>query len=216
VTPEGGFSYVAMKVKQGDCWISLADKYGLPLESLQQKNSEIHRQRTDPSILCPGDEITIPEIDLTPEAVATEQKHRFKLTAKPVVLRLHLLAEGEPRGGVAYQLNIDGLMHVEGQSDGDGFVEERIPRSAKKGKLVLTEIDETMGLQFGAVDSPDANAGIQGRLFQLGFYDGEIDGVLGPKSKAAIRAFQRNREALEVDGIAGPQTQDELKKAFGH
>lgn len=51
---------------------------------------------------------------------------------------------------------------------------------------------------------------IQEALKDLGLYKGEIDGIIGPKSKAAIRAFQRSRR-LAVDGIAGPITKAALK-----
>lgn len=46
----------------------------------------------------------------------------------------------------------------------------------------------------------------QTALRALGFYHGEIDGVLGPISKAAVSAFQRAWH-LTADGIPGPKTQ---------
>lgn len=46
---------------------------------------------------------------------------------------------------------------------------------------------------------------IQNALKCLGFYDGPIDGLLGPKSLAAIKAFQ-TRVGLKADGIVGPKT----------
>lgn len=48
--------------------------------------------------------------------------------------------------------------------------------------------------------------GVQRRLIQLGFFDGgEIDGRFGPKTEAAVKAFQK-RYDLEPDGIVGPLT----------
>jgi putative chitinase len=49
------------------------------------------------------------------------------------------------------------------------------------------------------------NVQIQERLRYLGFYQGRIDGDLGPISRAAIKAFQKV-EGLVQDGIAGPIT----------
>lgn len=46
---------------------------------------------------------------------------------------------------------------------------------------------------------------LQNRLKQLGFDPGPLDGDFGPKTAAAVRAFQR-REGIEVDGIVGPET----------
>jgi peptidoglycan hydrolase-like protein with peptidoglycan-binding domain len=48
-------------------------------------------------------------------------------------------------------------------------------------------------------------AAVQYLLRARGFYRGKIDGVYGPKTTAAVKAFQKSRK-LRVDGIAGPQT----------
>lgn len=55
------------------------------------------------------------------------------------------------------------------------------------------------------------NAEIQRALIALG-YSLVADGVIGPKSKTAIMAFQRGR-GLAADGIAGPKTIAALKEA---
>ena len=48
-------------------------------------------------------------------------------------------------------------------------------------------------------------AGLQVALHAHGLYKGEIDGVAGPKTRAAVKRFQRKRH-LAVDGIAGIRT----------
>ena len=50
---------------------------------------------------------------------------------------------------------------------------------------------------------------IQTALAGLGFSPGSIDGISGPKTTAAIRAFQKAR-GLQVDGIVGPRTRAAL------
>ncbi|MBN9084314.1 MAG: N-acetylmuramoyl-L-alanine amidase [Rhizobiales bacterium 62-17] len=50
---------------------------------------------------------------------------------------------------------------------------------------------------------------IQRALARAGFDPGPVDGKLGPKTLAAIKAFQK-AHALLVDGIAGPMTQAAL------
>lgn len=52
-------------------------------------------------------------------------------------------------------------------------------------------------------------AGLQVALRSHGLYQGPIDGVAGPKTAAAVRAFQR-RAHLSVDGIAGIRTRTAL------
>jgi Putative peptidoglycan binding domain len=47
-------------------------------------------------------------------------------------------------------------------------------------------------------------AAVQRRLARGGYYHGSIDGVIGPGTRTAIRAFERNNR-LPVDGIIDPQ-----------
>lgn len=50
---------------------------------------------------------------------------------------------------------------------------------------------------------------VQVRLKRLGFNPGPSDGILGDKTKRAIKQFQL-RNGLKVDGIVGRQTREEL------
>lgn len=52
---------------------------------------------------------------------------------------------------------------------------------------------------------------LQRALTKAGFNPGPIDGISGPKTRAAVRAFQQ-KHGLEADGIAGPKT---MAKLFG-
>jgi hypothetical protein len=55
---------------------------------------------------------------------------------------------------------------------------------------------------------------IQARLRDLGFDPGPIDGIRGPKTIAAVKAFQLSR-GLAVDGIVGPMTRSALLHGTG-
>jgi hypothetical protein len=57
-------------------------------------------------------------------------------------------------------------------------------------------------------ESPDA-AALQVALRALGLYDGTVDGIAGPATRAAVSRFQARR-GLAVDGIAGPRTRRAL------
>lgn len=52
---------------------------------------------------------------------------------------------------------------------------------------------------------------IQRALKSAGFYQGPIDGKIGPKTKAAIVKFQKAK-GLKADGIVGKRTAPELNK----
>ena len=62
-----------------------------------------------------------------------------------------------------------------------------------------------------AADKESRSKDIQRALKNAGFYAGQIDGKIGPKSKKAIEDFQR-QHALKVDGKIGPKTWAELEK----
>ena len=50
---------------------------------------------------------------------------------------------------------------------------------------------------------------LQGRLAELGYYAGGVDGIYGATTTSAVKAFQRNN-GLSGDGQAGEQTQTKL------
>jgi len=52
---------------------------------------------------------------------------------------------------------------------------------------------------------------IQEALKRAGFYDGAVDGKFGPKTREAIKNFQRNK-GLKADGIVGSKTWQELSR----
>lgn len=53
---------------------------------------------------------------------------------------------------------------------------------------------------------------LQGRLAELGYYAGGVDGIYGETTTNAVKAFQRNN-SLSGDGQAGEQTQTKLYSA---
>ncbi len=61
--------------------------------------------------------------------------------------------------------------------------------------------------------SGDEARGLQSMLARLGHSPGALDGIFGPKTEAAVRAFQGEQE-LAVDGIAGPNTMGALEEAI--
>jgi hypothetical protein len=52
----------------------------------------------------------------------------------------------------------------------------------------------------------------QRHLLNLGFYSGSIDGIMGPRTRAAIKKFQR-AHGLKIDGVVGPITSRMLDQA---
>lgn len=63
--------------------------------------------------------------------------------------------------------------------------------------------DEAPILSVGSTG--EAVADVQSFLRQAGLYNGEVDSMFGPQTRAAVISFQQ-QENLSADGIIGPQT----------
>ncbi len=59
-------------------------------------------------------------------------------------------------------------------------------------------------------DTGSAVRNLQHTLYELGYYDGKIDGDYGDTTKDAVRAFQIQNKLTPVDGVAGNKTQQKL------
>ncbi|MGN0753984.1 MAG: peptidoglycan-binding protein [Aristaeellaceae bacterium] len=64
--------------------------------------------------------------------------------------------------------------------------------------------DTSTSLKKGS--SGTAVRNLQYVLYELGYYDGKINGVYGDTTADAVRAFQINNNLTPVDGVAGPKT----------
>ena len=60
--------------------------------------------------------------------------------------------------------------------------------------------------------SRDTVIDIQTRLARLGFYTDEADGLLGPKTRSAVRLFQK-QAGLPADGHPTPEMVARLQRA---
>jgi peptidoglycan hydrolase-like protein with peptidoglycan-binding domain len=60
----------------------------------------------------------------------------------------------------------------------------------------------------------DGVSGVQARLQNLGYYEGEVDGELGPETQDAIRAFQDDH-ALDATGEISADLLDALENKHG-
>ena len=210
-------------VKQGDCFASIAQKFGFPNYRKiydHPENASLKQIRPNPNLLAPGDVVYIPDLQSKDYSRATEKRHSFKLNRQPTVVRIVVADEkGKPFSGNKYSLTI-GFHTYKGTTGSDGLIEQEIEATEEQGELTVWWQGESQilscrwTLNIGHLDPIDEPTGIQARLNNLGFDCGVVDGIFGPKTEAAIRAFQEEHR-LTVDGIAGPKTQGKLKEAHG-
>lgn len=209
-------AYKKYIVKQGDCISSIAFKYGFFPETIwnDSKNSELKQERKDPNVLLPGDEVYIRDKEEKKESRPPEKRHRFKRKGVPEKLRLQFLdEEDKPRANLHYTLEIDGEFS-EDKTDKDGKVEISIPPNAQAGSITLTESGEEYELQLGDLDPVTEITGVQARLRNLGFYEGEIDGKTSEELEQAIKDFQKEK-GLDPTGKLDESFRQKLEKAYG-
>lgn len=209
-------------VKQGECLSSIAKHYGFANWRTiydHPQNADFKEKRPNPNVICPGDRIVIPDKEEKRERAQTGKLHRYVAIVPQTRLRIVLQDEdGEPLAGKRYKLEVAGTTY-EGTTDADGLLDKAIPADAEGGELTswLNEQDPerqyTWLLRIGHLDPVEELSGVQARLNNLGFDCGPVDGINGPMTKAAVRAFQE-QYGLKVDGIAGSRTQAKLKEVY--
>ncbi|HEY4188731.1 MAG TPA: peptidoglycan-binding domain-containing protein [Polyangia bacterium] len=122
----------------------------------------------------------------------------------------------EARKGLAFKLVIDGVT-IEGQTDGDGYLDCQIPAQAMSGHLVLapgTPHETEVPLHLGHLDPIAEVSGIKQRLRNLCFDCGDQTDDETPGLAAALRAFQA-KHGLSVNGEIDDPTRAEILKAHG-
>jgi hypothetical protein len=215
-----------VKLQQGDCLSSIALSHGFAPDTVWEHgdNADLRERRTNPNALLPGDALFVPEIEEKEEPAPTDKLTTFKLSVGPIRLRVRLTKHGKPRADEAYKLELyssaspgepgTGDVTLEGQTDGDGFIDQPITIDTNSATLSLREGKEVHELRIGHLDPHDEATGAQGRLRGLGFYFGKIDGEIGPKTEAAIRRFQK-ANSLSITGELDDATASALRDAFG-
>ena len=74
--------------------------------------------------------------------------------------------------------------------------------------------DSGMGGTYSEGDIGSTVKWIQSVLKELKYYDGELTGHYGSKTKEAVRQFQRDHD-ISADGVAGAKTMAKLQEEYG-
>jgi hypothetical protein len=197
-------------VEQHDCLSSLGEKFGIPWEIIwnHSENAALKQKRKNPHVIFPGDKIFIPEIEIKEEIGATEKKHKFKKKSEKVLLRLRLLEEDVPRKNLKYTLVVND-QNIEGTTDGDGKLEQKIPASATEAWIKTKE--DVYHLKLGGLDPVEEDSGIEQRLKNLSFLGNEAN---AEAIAAAIKAFQE-KHGLSATGNIDEAVRNKLRDIHG-
>lgn len=214
------------------------------------ENSELRAKR-DPFVLAPGDEVYLPDDREKSVDAATEIRHTFRKKGVKHVLRVRLLnaafdpitKEGHASRVCRYEFTGGPGPCVRGETniDGNGFITLSIPAGACEAQLCFEEdrgagkiVSHRVKCKIGrlrpmhAADKIDTRiTGMQQRLASMGFCPGRIDGILGPRTRGAMRSFvmasqqaeKRRRLGIEElktkDAAMGETLMDAVRKGYG-
>jgi len=208
-------------VQQGECLSRIARRYSFSdyREIYDHADNEsLRKKRPNPDVLYPGDVIVIPDRDPQTESGATDQHHLFRAKVPKRLVRIAVEDENNQRlSNQTYTLEFD-CAKLTGTTGGDGILEHQIPFEAEGG--VLTVGDLTWKVYVAHLnpvqeESPDHGvSGMQARLRNLGYPVGPVDGILGRKTRMAIRFFQAD-QGLEATGEPDATTRDKLADVHG-
>lgn len=233
------------KIRQGEDIVSICTPMGISWERAWQhgENASLRQERKSPHLLMPGDELFIPELEKKNESCGCEQKHTFVTKISPIRFRARLfetkqsdekreagsdkkseyieeppdIPEEKSLANVPYCLYVDEVLLAEGKTDGEGFVDELIAASARKGQLVLqpgTENERKIELNWRHLNPPEEISGICQRLNNMGFGAPDDAKELTPEVKGAIRDFQKCH-ALEPTGELEEKTRKKIIEIYG-
>jgi hypothetical protein len=212
---------VRYRVKPGDCVLGIAAEFGFPDWKEvwdRPENQDLRAKRPDLSVLAEGDVVFVPDQKPLVFMLATGKRHRIVVKRMKVAIRPQLLhMDATPVASAKYALT-PAKKPMEGQTDGDGWFEQKVPSDVKALTLSVQLTDDPEGstygwsLAIGHLDPVDTDSGLQQRLSNLGYWPaGESDPAVLP---FGLRAFQKDHD-LDVTGEADQATRDKLKEVHG-
>jgi hypothetical protein len=217
-----GTNTVRALAGEGDCVSSMAYRAALPgvmpIWGLAE-NGQLRAVRTNPNLLVPGDEVYLPQPEPKTFFVSADEVVTLSRLAEEVDLELELFDDlGHPWKDEPYELTIEGVAGdpVKGQTDAGGRLKQSVPATANRASLKLKPLNSpgyTLVVRLGTLEPATTARGIQARLSNLGF-PCDIDGSAGPKTRAALRAFQA-AQGLQVTGEVSDATRSKLSELHG-
>ncbi|HEV3331703.1 MAG TPA: peptidoglycan-binding protein [Bryobacteraceae bacterium] len=209
-------------VKQGDHLSKIAKEFGFSDYHTiwdHPNNAALKQQRSNPSVLYPGDSLFIPDRQQRLESRNTDKLHQFQ--AKKPALKLRLALEDAYEKPIA---NAPCILAIGSDSrnvttDGSGKIEQDIPPDVHDAILVVqdeqTPLNNTqIEIKIGDLDPVEEISGQIARLDNLGYFAGDVNQPDQKAFESAVEEFQCD-QGLTVDGICGPVTQAKLKQVQG-
>ena len=159
-------------VVQGEYVSGIAKKYGFSSYKKiwdHAQNAELKKQRQNPNVIFPGDQLFIPDKSEKKETRSTGQRHQFVLKTEKLKLRLVLedLYE-KPIANAQCELSVENET-FRLTTDGKGKIEKDIKPGARSAVLTIkdpqTPINKVLiPIKIGDLDPVDKEPGQKARL----------------------------------------------------
>ena len=212
-------------VEQGEYLSLIARRYGFANWKTiweHPENAALRKNHPNPNVIHAGDRIFIPDKRPKEEVCGTGETHHFRMQLPGrILLRLVVRDHDQlPLADQPYKLTVGEQVFAQKTSP-DGVIEHWVPVGETTGSLTLEQFGLSWPVQIGNLDplrheenGESIATGVQGRLNNLGFPCGPVDGVIGPRTSAALKRFQRR--ILGRDDANGELDGDTLDALMKH
>jgi hypothetical protein len=215
---EGSAGHKVHVVGRGESLALIARKYGLP--SWRQlwddaKNERLKKKRKSPHVLRPGDKVMVPALRVFEVVRSTDSRHRICVEAsEPLTFRVILQDHNQlPFADEPYELSLvgaaDNVAPTKGTTDSVGAVIQKLPSRIKQVRVALpkrklswsfglhelTAVPDTDEQEHNGDPSAEAVKAAQIRLNALGFPCGDVDGVMGWRTRDALALFHNHEQS---------------------
>jgi N-acetylmuramoyl-L-alanine amidase len=204
------------EVRQGECLSHIAHRFGLDRwQTLWEhsKNEPLRKRRKSPHVLCPGDQVAVPGVEVYEIIRPTDATHRIAVKQRRLELKVRLGDHhGRPFRNQPYELHLILAAEeapIRGTTSADGQVQAWLPADTGQVLIALPTLGISWPVALSTVPAlpKSANAAIdadgmldahavpalQRRLNALGIPSGQVDGVSGEKTQLALRHLRRAR-----------------------
>ncbi len=187
-------------LKNGETVVAHAKRSGLSWQRVWRDahNAGLRaRCNDDPDQVGAGDELFVPAVEGKWLEVVAGQSHRFVARPATEALCIELTGpDGLPLAGGRWELEIDHVIHSGScptpiAIDGPFTSPVAILRVFDARGRISTEWELLLGMLPMNKGDEHLALGLQARLQNLGFDPGPLDGRIGRRTQAAIRAFQQ-------------------------
>lgn len=169
-------------VQQGDHLASIAKAFGFSDWRTiwsHPNNADLKKNRQNPNVLYPGDQLYVPDRQLRQESCSTDNKHGFVKKTSDLKLRLTLRDQYEqPIANASCNL-ILGTKSDMVTTDGSGKIEVDIQPDDHDGILIIQNPETPfenaqISFKIGDLDPVVETSGQVARLNNLGYFAGAL------------------------------------------